>query len=586
MGLAINWEPVREDWDGQIQWIPYRHVRAGGHPEPIAPNEQVAPGLPPARERRRRTAHKAFSKMTRPAVPQKFRPSVAMILIAVNITILVLPLGSLIFFRIYEVRLIHETEAELISQGAVLSAAYRQALKRHMPDHSRYGTPLTGKPLADASDRYQPVPPQIDLARDDLLPPRPDPEPTNVAAGTQTISAGIELTQLFFAARRTTLSGMLLLDHQGIVVGGANWAGHSLAHVAEVQRALSGTYHSVLRQRISDQPPPSYASISRGTGVRIFAAFPIIEGTRVWGVVYLSRTPNNILKHLYASRERAIALGLAILTLTLLLAWITSRTLLRPIYGLSEQARALAETKSGVLKPLPHYGTREVAALGQSFMNMAEALEKRSQYIRDFATHVSHEFKTPLTSIRGSAELVAEHHVEMSDDDRARFLGNIQADAARLKSLVDRLMELAKSDNPLPLTETMDLAQALQAIAATNEAVSFKDATAGPILTRLSEESLGIILSNLIDNALAAGATHIDIMLTGGAAAHQIAVSDNGSGISDGNKAKIYDPFFTTKREEGGTGLGLGIVRSLVEAHDGRVLLGEAKDGASFKLSF
>ncbi|MEM7429419.1 MAG: ATP-binding protein [Pseudomonadota bacterium] len=524
--------------------------------------------------------------MASSSVPKKFRPSVALILIVVNITILVLPLGSLIFFRIYEGRLIHETEAELISQGAVLSAAYRQALKRLMPDHKGYGAPLSGKPLQDVKERYLPIPPQIDLARDDLLEPRPDPVPTAARAAPQAILAGIELTQLFFSARRTTLSGMLLLDHQGIVVGGANWAGRSLAHVREVRSALAGSYTSVLRRRISDQPPPSYASISRGTGVRIFAAFPIVDGERLWGVVYLSRTPNNILKHLYASRNRAIALGLVILGLTLLLAWITSRTLLKPIHGLSEQARSLAEKRSNALEALPHYGTREVAALGQSFMDMAEALEKRSQYIRDFATHVSHEFKTPLTSIRGSAELVAEHHGEMSDDERARFLGNIEADAARLKALVDRLMELARSDNPLPLTETMELGAALERARSEYRAVTFENRTTAAVQTRLSDESLGIIMSNLIDNALAAGATSITVTLSGSTAEHQISVSDNGPGISEGNRAKIYDPFFTTKRDEGGTGLGLGIVRSLVEAHNGRIELVNTRSGASFRLSF
>ena len=65
-----------------------------------------------------------------PTVKQKYRPSVALILIAVNLTILALPLGSVLFFRIYEGRLVHETEAELISQAAVIAAAYKQALGR------------------------------------------------------------------------------------------------------------------------------------------------------------------------------------------------------------------------------------------------------------------------------------------------------------------------------------------------------------------------------------------------------------------------------------------------------------------------
>jgi len=61
---------------------------------------------------------------------------------------------------------------------------------------------------------------------------------------------------------------------------------------------------------------------------------------------------------------------------------------------------------------------------------------------------------------------------------------------------------------------------------------------------------------------------------------------DNGRGVSPGNREKIYDPFFTTRREQGGTGLGLGIVRSLVEAHNGTIELREAGSGTTFALNF
>jgi hypothetical protein len=70
------------------------------------------------------------------AIPRKYRPSVATVLIGAALLILLLPLASLLFFRIYENQLVRETEAELISQAAVLGAAYKQALRRHMPDHA------------------------------------------------------------------------------------------------------------------------------------------------------------------------------------------------------------------------------------------------------------------------------------------------------------------------------------------------------------------------------------------------------------------------------------------------------------------
>jgi hypothetical protein len=98
------------------------------------------------------------------------------------------------------------------------------------------------------------------------------------------------------------LSGIRLLDYQGIVVAGREEMGLSFAQVPEVRQALQGHYASVIRQRISDEPPPPLYSISRGSNIRVFVALPIIETVPVaamqpWrreylqGVVYLSRTP-------------------------------------------------------------------------------------------------------------------------------------------------------------------------------------------------------------------------------------------------------------------------------------------------------
>lgn len=178
--------------------------------------------------------------MATPSVKQKYRPSVALILIAVNLTILALPLGSLLFFRIYEGRLVHETEAELISQAAVIAAAYKQVLHRRLQNPEPYGLRLGPEATKFAGKRYEPVVPQVDLARDDLLPPRPDPEATTATASVASLDAGLDVTQVFFDARRTTLAGMVLLDHQGIVIGGNQSIGLSFAHVREVRRALDG----------------------------------------------------------------------------------------------------------------------------------------------------------------------------------------------------------------------------------------------------------------------------------------------------------------------------------------------------------
>jgi len=95
-----------------------------------------------------------------------------------------------------------------------------------------------------------------------------------------------------------------------------------------------------------------------------------------------------------------------------------------------------------------------------------------------------------------------------------------------------------------------------------------------------------MITGNLIQNAEQAGATRIEIAVERGPSGIEVLFRDNGRGVSPGNREKIYEPFFTTRRESGGTGLGLGIVRSLVEAHNGAVELRETEAGTTFALHF
>lgn len=521
--------------------------------------------------------------MTRPSVQKKYRPSVGTILVMSNLMILVLPLASLLFFRVYENLLIKETEGELIAQAAVLDASFRQAVRSRIKDYATYGVPVERIKTGDAlNGPYTPVRPQISLNSNAVLPRRPDPVPSATAPGADMLSIGRTITEAFSDAQRVTLAGMRLLDHTGSIIGGRGDLGASLANVSEVRDALAGRYVGVLRQRISDEPMPPLTSISRGTGVRIFIAYPVLENDRLWGVIYMSRTPSNIFRRMYAARYRLIAIGGLLLGLTILFGWMTSRALLRPIRALSHQARQFGLTRDSKIAPLPNYGTREVATLGESFLDMADALEKRSTYVRNFATHVSHEFKTPLTAIQGATELLREHHDEMEESERQRFLDNIRADTERLKALVDRLNELARADTTAPFTQSIDVAKAVETLAKVNKDVRAIIEVERPCWLPMSDESFDIIAYNLIQNARQAEAARIDVSVAKTATHLEIRFSDNGHGISPGNRDKIYEPFFTTRRESNGTGLGLGIVRSLVEAHNGTVSHRAADNGAIF----
>jgi signal transduction histidine kinase len=221
---------------------------------------------------------------------------------------------------------------------------------------------------------------------------------------------------------------------------------------------------------------------------------------------------------------------------------------------------------------------------------MAQTLERRASYIADFAAHVSHEFKTPLTAMQGAVEMLREHGAGMSADERNRFLDILERDTRRLAQLVRRLLELARADMAPPAaSETADVGVALRAAAARYEEPRLVRAVqepAPPVKAAIAADTLESILGSLLDNVRAHAGTGATARLSAAAAGAdvEIVVHDDGPGISPGNQARVFEPFFTTARAQGGTGLGLSIARSLTRAHGGDLELLPAERGALFRL--
>ena len=515
--------------------------------------------------------------------------SLWVILLFVNLTVVVLPLGSIFFFRIYENQLIRETEAELIAQSVFIGEIFKREIRNDLAGKSDgYGRKIDNPPPKASDKFYTPLSTKLDLAAGPIYPPRPDGLLPELPADESAAKAGIAMAELLLEAQRTTLAGIRVLDFNGVGIAGRRETGLSFAHIVEVKEALQGQYHSVIRQRISDEPPPSITSISRGTGIRIFAVYPIISGDRLWGVVYLSRTPKSILKHMYAEKTKVMLAALSILILTLFIVLITSWTIARPIYRLIERIKKISAGDSEALTSIDVPGTKEMALLTRSFSDTARSLQERSSYIRNFATHVSHELKTPLTSIRGAAELLGDHFDEMTREERQRFLQNIQDDSDRLKHLVSRLLELAQADSFTPSAEKSDLLATVNDLAGKAQSTDFKVVVkeSDGLTVNMSSEVAGMIISNMLDNARQHGASKIVFEARKRDGNIELSISDNGEGISKANAAKIFDPFFTTKRDSGGTGIGLGIVKSLLENHRGSIRLEDSKKGAHFILTF
>jgi signal transduction histidine kinase len=222
---------------------------------------------------------------------------------------------------------------------------------------------------------------------------------------------------------------------------------------------------------------------------------------------------------------------------------------------------------------------------------MAVALRERADYIQTFAGNVSHEFKAPLTSLKGAGELFRDHLEEMSREELERFLRIMESDVERLERLVNRLLELARAETAAPGNERCDPLPLLRGLAD-----RYRDAglevelrpPEGELTAPMSAAAMESIFSILLDNTLQhAGSGHSATISLSPADEDgwlEIGYADDGPGIPENRAEKVFTPFFSTAREQGGSGLGLAIIRSLLEAHGGAIELLPSTRGTSFRI--
>jgi two-component system sensor histidine kinase ChvG len=264
-----------------------------------------------------------------------------------------------------------------------------------------------------------------------------------------------------------------------------------------------------------------------------------------------------------------------------LLAIFLTLTIARPLRQLAAAAGRIAAGERGVALKLR--GRDEIAGLARDFDAMARALDERLAFISELAANVSHEFKTPIASVRGAAELLRDG---AADDPaaRARFLGNILADAERLSALVSRLLELSRVESRLEARVPFDYRALVAAVVARYPAATLTWSAAFDH-ARAAPDQVETVLSNLLDNAarFSPEGGAIAVRVAGDAHGFHTTVRDRGAGISEANLAHVWDRFFTTARATGGTGLGLAIVRAIVETHGGEVgVESRPGDGSAF----
>src|SRR5262249_52411117 len=159
--------------------------------------------------------------------PNKWRPSLSLVIFTVLATVAILPLVGLFFFRLYDNQLIRQTQAELIAQSRVLAAIFAQEVQARLDRGIPLGAEVPPGVLPDPGDQVTPIRPALDLAGNDLLRRRPAALPAIAPADQAYVEIGARLLPIVRETQKVTLAGFRILDPQGVVIAGRQEVGQS-----------------------------------------------------------------------------------------------------------------------------------------------------------------------------------------------------------------------------------------------------------------------------------------------------------------------------------------------------------------------
>ena len=294
---------------------------------------------------------------------------------------------------------------------------------------------------------------------------------------------------------------------------------------------------------------------------------------------------------LRSDRAAAVALRLLIpivasIPLFAILIWLLVGRGLAPLASI---ARAIGRRAPDSLEPLGESGLPGevrpmVAQLNGLLERLGQAIEARKRFTADAA----HELRTPLSALQLQLQVLER---AQTAEQRREALERLRAGARRASRLVEQLLTLARVEPDSPLTPTA--AVRLDRLAesrvaeieplATAKHVELRLGRIEPIVADGDEDALGTLLVNLLENAIRytppGGRVSVDACMDGGAP--MLAVTDNGPGISPGDRERVFDRFYRVPGAGApGSGLGLAIVKRVAELHGARIELADGEHGA------
>jgi signal transduction histidine kinase len=278
---------------------------------------------------------------------------------------------------------------------------------------------------------------------------------------------------------------------------------------------------------------------------------------------------------------QAAALGF---TVSVVLAWIISRWVAAPLGRMADAAISVAEGEYGQTK-IPE-GPQEVQRLATAFNRMVRQVQDSQQVQREFLANVSHELKTPLTSIQGFAQAMIDGAVD-EGEEHDHAVRVIFEESDRLRRLVEDLLDLARLDggqiefdrHPVDLTILLQSIVDRLSLKASENRVELQSQLGGLAPMIGDGDRLAQVFTNLLDNAIKHTPEGGTVKLHGEVEAGWVSVhvDDSGRGIPEEDLSRIFERFYQVDKarrggSDRGVGLGLAISRQIVEAHGGRLV--------------
>jgi two-component system sensor histidine kinase CreC len=369
----------------------------------------------------------------------------------------------------------------------------------------------------------------------------------------------------------TDRSGVVLYDSTGQSLG------QDFSQWRDVRLTLKGEYGA--RTTLDIPGDPNSAVMYMAAPVRWVSNVQGAGSGEVIGAVSVGKPVQTFGQFVAAARSRTLYAGLLSVLAVLVLTVMVSTWLVRPYGLIADYVRYIKAQQSFQPGRLLRHGWDLIRA---AYDDMRDALAGRN-YVADYVQTLTHEVKSPLSAIRGAAELLQE---PMEEIQRQRFLTNIQRETQRIQEMVDRMMELTALETRRVLDNAQsvalrhlleELAHASQG-AATQRGCRITVAASEDVTVEGDPFLLRRAVSNLLDNALdfSPEGGHIELGLHVQGRWAQITVRDQGPGIPGYAQDKVFEKFYSLARphsKKKSTGLGLSFVKEIASLHRGRVEL-------------